>query len=382
MTLGAPALLWLLALLPAAALSYVAVQRRRPCYAVRFTNLNLLANVMPRRPAWRRHLPPLLYTLALGGLIVALARPTAAIKLPRQEGTVMLVMDVSGSMDATDVRPSRLQAAVTQAERFVDQLPGHFQVGVVSFSSDAQVLSPPTSDRAVIHRALESMRAQGGTAMGDGIERGLDFARGKPADDVPLAHLPVPTRRTHDRLTASTPPAPSGPPAAGVQGGSGASDSPGVGSGGAGSPTGGSAPSASPPGGSGPANGKPTTMVLLSDGASNAGRVQPETAAQDANGLHVPIYTIALGTPSGLLRTYAGGRAAVIPVPPDPATLQRVSQISGGRFFAAPSDRDLHTIYDNLASRIGFDTRPQDVTPLFIGAAALLLLAAGALSTL
>jgi Ca-activated chloride channel homolog len=123
-------------------------------------------------------------------------------------------------------------------------------------------------------------------------------------------------------------------------------------------------------------------IVLLSDGASNAGQVAPELAAEDASQLHVPIYTIALGTQTGTLDMRVGNRLRRVAVPPDPAVLQRVAQISGGRFFSAPSDQDLHSIYDNLATRIGFDTQQQDITPLFIGAAAVLLLLGGGLATL
>src|SRR5207237_6051796 len=134
-------------------------------------------NVVARQPAWRRYVPPAGYLLALIALLTALAGPQSTIKVPKDQGTIMLVMDVSGSMDATDVQPTRLIAAVTEAERFVDQLPPAFQVGVVAFSNTAQVLTAPTSDRDAVHRALESMRANGGTARGDGIELALDFSR-------------------------------------------------------------------------------------------------------------------------------------------------------------------------------------------------------------
>ncbi|HEY8691624.1 MAG TPA: VWA domain-containing protein [Chloroflexota bacterium] len=365
MTFGIPALLALLVVLPLAVLVYALAQRRRPRYTARFTNLNLLANVMPRRPAWRRYLPPALYLLSLGALLTALAKPYATVKLPKQEGAVMLVMDVSGSMDAHDVQPTRLAAAVTEAEHFVDRLPGRFQVGVVAFSSVAQVLAAPTTDRVQVRNALESMRANGGTAMGDGIERGLDFSR--------QTEQPAAAGATrHDRLK-SPPPASSPAPTSAASG----------------APRTGSAPSSAVStagrAGSGASvltSGRPMAMVLLSDGANNAGQVTPEVAAEDASQLHVPIYTIALGTPGGTLDVRVSNRGVRrIAVPPDPATLQRVAQISGGRSFAAPSDQDLRSIYDSLATRIGFDTQPQEVTPLFIGAAAVLLLVGGVLAT-
>jgi Ca-activated chloride channel family protein len=123
-------------------------------------------------------------------------------------------------------------------------------------------------------------------------------------------------------------------------------------------------------------------IVLLSDGAANAGRVTPEGAARDAASLHVPIYTIALGTPGGLLEQSTGRGIRRIPVPPDPATLQRVASASGGKFFNAPSDSDLHSIYQNLATKIAFTLQHEDVTPLFIGAAAILVLIGGGLAAM
>jgi Ca-activated chloride channel family protein len=258
------------------------------------------------------------------------------VKLPKQEGTVMLVIDVSGSMDARDVSPTRLSAAIAEAEHFVEQLPSRFQVGLVAFASSSQVRTPPTTDRVQLRTALEALRANGGTAMGDGIEQGLDFRRQAGAAQHGVQQAP------------SSPAARAGA---------------------------GSAPASA-------VDGPPMTMILLSDGASNEGRVTPEAAAQDASQLHVPIYTISLGTQTGTLevRTALGIRR--IPVPPEPAVLQRVASMSGGRFFAAPSDQDLHSIYDNLATRIGFETQQQDITPLFVAAAAVLLLAGGGLATL
>ena len=466
MTFGSPALLALLLFLPLAVVVYALVQRRRPRYTARFTNLSLLANVAPRRPAWRRWLPPTMYLLALGALLTALAKPYATVKLPKQEGTVMLAIDVSGSMEARDVRPTRLSAAVTEAEHFVDQLPGRFQVGVVAFASNAQVLTPPTTDRVQVKNALESLRANGGTAMGDGIERSLDFTR--QATTPPTTHdfLRAPAASATPGSSASGSSQQATGAGSGAQSGSGqpggstgqpggstpgngqqatGAGSGGQGSGGqqasgagAGAPGGSGQPGAiapsssrtgtgaqratgqpggnnrqpggigaSAPGGGGQAaggqratgtgsgngtgaggnvvvgSGKPMAIVLLSDGANNSGQATPEGAAADASELHVPIYTIALGTAGGTLDVRVGpGFVRRIAVPPDPATLRRVAEISGGKFFSAPSDRDLHSIYDNLATRIGFETQQQDVTPLFIGAAAVLLLIGGSLATL
>ena len=174
MTFQWEAALWGLALVPLAILGYVLAQRRRVRYAVRFTNLDLLANVVERSPGWRRHLPAALYLVALSALLVSLARPEAVVQVPREQATVMLVVDVSGSMDATDVAPSRLRAAESAVRTFLGTLPPGIKTGLVAFSTAAQVITPPTADRAAIGRGLGTLRANGGTAMGEGLGRALD----------------------------------------------------------------------------------------------------------------------------------------------------------------------------------------------------------------
>jgi Ca-activated chloride channel homolog len=164
-----------LALVPLALLGYLLVQRRRMRYAVRFTNLDLLANVVERSPRWRRHLPPALALLALTALLVGLARPHAAIAVPREQATVVLAMDVSGSMEATDVEPNRLEAARSEAQRFLGRLPDELRVGAVSFSSEAQVLASPSDDHAGVAETLDELQPGGGTAIGEAILRSLDL---------------------------------------------------------------------------------------------------------------------------------------------------------------------------------------------------------------
>ena len=145
MTAQWPGLLWALLLVPVALAAYLFAQRRRAGYAVRFTNLDLLANVVTRSPGWRRHLPPAFYLLALTALAISMARPQAVTLVPKEQATVMLVLDVSGSMNATDVRPTRMVAAQQSATTFVQALPKKLRVGVVSFASTAQTLTRPTS---------------------------------------------------------------------------------------------------------------------------------------------------------------------------------------------------------------------------------------------
>jgi Ca-activated chloride channel family protein len=168
-----PAFLAALALVPLLAAAYVLMQRRRRIYAVRFTNLDLLAQVAPRRPGFRRHLPPVLFLLALAGLLTAAADPVLNLEVARERSNVMLVVDVSGSMQASDVQPSRLDAARSAARTLINQLPGSARVGLVSFNERATLVAPLTEDRQAVGAALEGLRPGGSTAIGSGLELAL-----------------------------------------------------------------------------------------------------------------------------------------------------------------------------------------------------------------
>ena len=178
MSFAAPTFLWLLLLVPAAIAAYVLTQRRRVRYAARFTNLDLLANVVDASPGRRRHFPAVFALAALAALLLALARPQMTVAVARDEATVVLALDTSGSMLATDVSPSRLDAAQAAATRFLDGLPRRVRVGVVSFASGANVLVPPTDDRnrADVRSALNGLEAVGGTAIGEAIVRSTELA--------------------------------------------------------------------------------------------------------------------------------------------------------------------------------------------------------------
>ena len=309
-----PLVLLGLLLVPLAVACYLLAQRRRARYPVRFTNIEVLAGVVGRSGSWRRWVPITLYLLAIAAMVVGLARPRADIAVPKEQATVVLVMDVSGSMNATDVEPSRIQAARRSAKTFVEALPANFPVGIVAFDESASTLARPTTDRTAAREIIDSLAADGGTAMGDGINTALELRPGGPSADPPP-----------------------------------------------------------------PEDQDPNTIVLLlSDGASTTG-VQPLEAAENARTLRIPVYTIALGTPEGTLSPFGGRR---IPVPPDEATLQAVAERTGGRFFRAPSDAELRSIYKELSSRIGFVTEKQEITVLFAAAALLLLVAGATISVL
>ncbi|WP_430785788.1 VWA domain-containing protein [Actinoplanes sp. G11-F43] len=198
MTWLSPERLWLLAAVAGLAAGYVVAQRRRSRYAVRFTNLRLLDRVAPKRPGWRRHVPAGLFLAMLGLLVAGFAQPQAATQVPRERATVMVAVDVSGSMMAGDVAPDRLAAARAAAHEFAGGLPEQFNVGLIAFGGAASVLVPPVTDRAAlsggIDRLAEGVAGPGGTAIGEAIAASLDSIRALDAEagqDVPPARVVV-----------------------------------------------------------------------------------------------------------------------------------------------------------------------------------------------
>lgn len=175
--------LWLLAGVAALAVAYVVLQRRRGRYAVRFTNVALLDVVAPERPAWRRHLPAAALLAALASLVLAMAQPAREVQVPKERATVMLAVDVSISMRATDVRPSRIDAARTAAIDFVTSLPDELNVGLVEFAGQASVVVSPTTNHDQVVRAIETMELQNGTAIGEAVFASLDAIASAPPDD-------------------------------------------------------------------------------------------------------------------------------------------------------------------------------------------------------
>jgi Ca-activated chloride channel family protein len=371
LTFGAPALLWGLLALPLAVAAYVLAQRRRARYAVRFTNLDLLAIVVPRTPAWQRHLPGAFYLLALGALLLGLARPQAMIPVPKNQATVVMVMDTSGSMAATDVQPSRMAAAKQAGNTFLDALPATFRVSVIGFASTINTMVGPTTDRPVARQAINALRADGGTAMGDAIQRAVQVAQATAR--VPGAP-PIPAPGTAGSGQTG-PSGPAGLPAAGIRAPATAATA---------TPPAGMPAAAGQPAGAG--EQVPAAILLLSDGANTDGRVQPLDAARAARQAGIPVYTIALGTPDGVVEAPApqlGGRGATarrVSVPPDEATLRQMAQITGGQFFTAPTAGDLRAVYRDIGSRIGFEYERQEVTFVFAAAGALLFATGAALA--
>src|SRR3979490_81610 len=182
MTFAWPTALLTLGLVPILVGFYLWSQARRRRYAVRFTNLALLREVVGRGPGIRRHIPPALFLLGMSALLVSLARPSMVLAVPRDQASVMLVLDVSGSMDARDIQPTRLGAAKQSAQQLVSSLPKGAQVGVIAFSDRASVSAPLAAEPGPAVQALDRLNAGGGTAIGDGLNLALDQLAQRPTD--------------------------------------------------------------------------------------------------------------------------------------------------------------------------------------------------------
>ena len=174
--------------------AYVWMQRRRPVYAARFTELDLLASVAPKRPGWRRHVPAGLLLLSLVALTTAFAKPEADVRVPRERATIVVALDTSASMQATDVSPDRFTAAKASAKAFVDRLPKQFNVGLVSFNAVASVVATPTQDHSAVRDAIDGLQMAGGTAIGEAVIASLNAIRNVPGGTQQGAAKPPPAR--------------------------------------------------------------------------------------------------------------------------------------------------------------------------------------------
>jgi len=309
-----PLSLLALAAVPALVWLYTVYERRRRAAGARFGTLALLPNLLERVPAWRRHLPIAILLVALTAMIVGVARPRANVTVSRKEATIILALDVSRSMSAKDVKPTRLQAARTAASAFLAQVPKAFRIGVVAIGSNAVVALPPTVDRPLAQQSLATLRRSEGTALGDAIALALQVGQ---------------RQRTS-----------SGEPI-------------------------------------------PTAVVVISDGANQGSRTSPQTAAARARALHIPVYTVLVGTPNGIVeRTLTGGFREQIRVPADPNTLRAIARTTRGEFFAAPTASRLRDVYEQLGTRLGHHKQSREISDLFAGGSAALMLVGGALSAL
>ncbi|MBI4289153.1 MAG: VWA domain-containing protein [Chloroflexi bacterium] len=325
-------MLWLLGIVPVLVIAYLLIQRRRKKYALRYSSLSLVKDALGQGPGLRRHIPPILFLVGLTVMLVALARPAATVMLPSHQGTIVVTLDVSGSMRAEDLRPNRMEAAKSAARAFVEKQPNNVRIGIVSFSDNAAIVQAPTTDREAVLAAINRLAPQRGTAIGRGIVASLDAIFEEPRQK------PTPTPR--DPLALSTPTPTPTPLPRGVY--------------------------------------APAIIVLLSDGQSNVGPPPLEVVDLAVN-RGVRVYTVGVGQPEGTVLRVEG-RAVRVRL--DEETLKRIADRTDGTYFKAESETDLSNIYQNLSTRLVFQAEKTELTAGFTGVAAVLLLVAGALSLL
>ena len=336
MTFERPLLLLTLLAVPLAVALYVLAERRRMRYAIRYTNLDVLAGVAGDRYR-RRFVPLALFLLALAALCIGMARPQHKTLVPRDRATVILVLDVSRSMQAKDVKPSRIGAAAEAVRTFLKRVPDRLQVGLIAFAGDPAVANPPTTNHDLVRRSLDTIEwfpSFGGTAIGDALAAAVKLGQqAVSGESGNLASVTTAAPNTQTRGLVS--------------------------------------------------------ILFLSDGAQTRGDLEPLEGADLAKEAGIPVYTVALGTPHGTLDfggAYPGspppfgGRR--VPVPPDPETLRAIANRTGGEFFAAQSAKSLQSAYRKLGSSLGRKPGQSEITYAFLAGAALLLVAAGLLSAL
>src|SRR5690349_13044100 len=336
MTFLWPQLLWLLLGIPLAVAAYLYVLRRKKKAAVKYASLTMVKDALSAGHAMRRHVPPALFLLALIAMAIAIARPAAVVSLPSQTETVILAMDVSGSMRATDVEPNRLAAAQAAARTFIEEQPHSTRIGVVAFAATALLVQQPTQNREDILAAIERLQLQRGTAIGSGIIVAL--ATLFPDQGITLESLPSAgeSRRRPggvplDRAAKS---APDKGPATPVPPGSFTS----------------------------------AAIILLTDGQRTTGP-DPIEAAKFAADRGIRIYTVGIGTPEGEIMGFEGWRMRVRL---DEDTLKAIAGMTHGQYFYAGNAAELKKVYQSLNSRFVLEKKETEVTALVSAVAAVL----------
>jgi Ca-activated chloride channel homolog len=311
---GSPLLLLCLLVVPAAIGLLVLLDRRRAARATAWAPAALLPNMVTQPPAWQRILPTALLLCGVALLLVGFARPRASFHVSTQEATLVLVLDVSGSMAANDASPTRLDAAKAVASRFLTKAPHGYRVSLVTFSDHAAVVAPPTHDYMQVQAALARAKTgPQGTALASAIAKAV-----------------------HVGLSVQ-----------------------------------------------GSVKGKrpPAVIVVLSDGGQTAGRVSPQQAAAYARQNRMPVTTILIGTPDGVVQQkLQGGYNERIHVPAQPQTLEQIARGSGGHFVGGPAAVDVKGTYDALGSRVGQKKKTVEVTAAAAAGGLALMLAGGLLS--
>jgi Ca-activated chloride channel family protein len=326
-----PTMLFSLILIPLLVGIYVLVQQRRKQLSANYGNLGILPGSKGRQPGIRRHVPAVLFLMGLSILAVALARPQAVVALPKQEGTIILAFDVSGSMAADDIKPTRLDAAKAAAQAFVNKQPLYVQIGVVAFSDNGLSVQVPTNDPGAVLAAINRLAPQSGTSVAQGITTSLNAISVANSGELPgevysnLLQTPSPTPTPVPRGTYT-----------------------------------------------------PAAIILLSDGENNE-NPDPLQAAQTAADQGVRIYTVGIGSPSGTT-VHINGFSLHTQL--DENTLKQISQITGGTYYNAQNAQDLLNIYNHLDTQLVNKPEKTELTSIFAGASILLMLAGGLFSML
>lgn len=327
MTFTWPLMLSSLLLIPLLVWLYWRAQQRRQRLTTAYGTLGIVREAAGRRPLGRRrHLPPLCFLLGLIPLCIALARPVADVGVPHWEGTLILTFDVSGSMAATDLDPSRMEAAKAAAIEFVQRQPSTVRIGVVSFSDSGFAIQPPTNDQSVILAAIERLAPERGTSLAYGILTAIDT----------LLVRPEATRVYSDLTPTPTP-----------------------------------SPTPAPPG-----SNRGAAIVLITDG-ENTAPPEPFEAAQLAADRGVRVYPIGIGSPAGAALEVEG---FMVHTRLDEPTLQQIAQLTEGLYFNAANEEDLRTIYDELDPQFAIRTETMEITSILAGAGILLFLIGGTFS--
>ena len=329
-----PTVLWALIAVPLLVLLYLFLLRKRKKTTLRFAHLGLIKEALGKRSAWRRHVPPVLLLTALTALLLAAARPAAVVSLPSQEETIVLAIDVSGSMRAADVLPDRITAAKEAAKAFVAELPRSVRVAVVQFAGTAAVVQPPTLSRDDVVAALERFQLQRGTATGSGLllslatifpEAGIDLSDITGQRDMP----PGPNDKPKPEFT----PVP-------------------------------------------PGSFSSAAIIMLTDGQRTTGP-DPMDAAKMAADRGVRVYTVGVGTKDGETIGFEGWSMRVRL---DEDTLKNIAQMTRAEYFYAGTAGDLKKVYQSLSTRLIVEKKETEVSALLAALGAVLVVLAAGLS--
>jgi len=334
-----PTLLWLLLIAPLLVLLYWWLLHRRKKTALSYSSLALVREALGPGQRLRRHIPPALFLMALIALLLAAARPLAVITLPSQDQTIMLAMDVSGSMRASDVEPDRITAAQNAAKAFIAELPRHVRVGIVAFAGSAQLAQLPTQSREDLVKAIDSFQLQRGTATGNGIM--LSLATLFPDAGIDIAALggrQAMRPRSLDEIGKQDPAKPFTPVA--------------------------------------PGSYSSAAIIMLTDGQRTTG-VDPLEAAKWAADRGVRVYTVGVGTVQGETIGFEGWSMRVRL---DEETLKAVAARTNAEYFHAATAEDLRKVYETLSTRLTVEKKETEISSLLALLGAVLALLAAALS--